>query len=72
MNSTVRGLTPRQADELLLHDDAGLRVERAERLVHQQHLGIEHIGARDGDALLHAARKLMRKGGLVCLADPSA
>ena len=61
MNSTVRGSHAREADELLLHHDAGLRVERAEGLVHQQHLGIEHIGARDGDALLHAARKLVRE-----------
>ena len=60
MNSTVRGLTRASAHELLLHDDAGLRVERAEGLVHQQHLGLEHIGARDRDALLHAARELVR------------
>ena len=39
--------------------DAGLVVERAERLVEQQDLGI--VGERAGDrhALLHAARELL-------------
>jgi len=36
-----------------------LLVERRERLVHQQHLGIGGEGARDRDALLHSARKLV-------------
>ena len=56
-----------EPDQLLLHHDARLRVERAERLVHQEHVGLEHIGARDGDALLHAAGELVRKGALVAL-----
>jgi hypothetical protein len=44
----------------LLHLLAGLRVERAERLVHQQHRRL--VGERAGDrhALLHAARQLAR------------
>ena len=39
---------------------ARLRVERAERLVHQQHGGVDGQRAGDADALLHAAGKLMR------------
>src|SRR5438874_3224809 len=57
----------RQLDELLLHHGTRLRVERAERLVHQQHVGIEHVAPRDGDALLHAAGELMRERRLVPL-----
>ena len=37
-------------------------VERAERLVHQDDLGIVREHARDRDALLHAAGELMRIG----------
>jgi hypothetical protein len=33
---------------------------RAERLVHQQHFGIQHVSARDRDALLHATGELGR------------
>ena len=39
----------------------GELVERRERLVHQQQIGIDREGARQRDALLHAARKLRRK-----------
>ena len=60
MNRTVRGLTRGDPDQLLLHHHSGLGIERAERLVHQQHLRLDRIGAGDGDALLHAARKLVR------------
>ena len=49
-----------QVQQLGLHGLARLRVERAERLVHQQHLGIDGERAGDADALLHAAGKLMR------------
>ena len=41
--------------DLLLMDDL---VERAERLVHQEQVGIEGESAGDGGALLHAARQL--------------
>ena len=41
-------------------DFARLRVERAERLVHQQHRGIDGERARNADALFHAAGELMR------------
>ena len=40
----------------------GEHVERGERLVHQQQLGIDHQRAREADALAHAARQLLRVG----------
>ena len=48
--------------QLVLQLLARHRVERAERLVHQQELGIVGEHARDRDALLHAARELVRIG----------
>src|SRR4030088_2647465 len=48
----------------LLHLQAGLRIERAERLVHQEELGLHQQAARDTDALLHAAGELV---GIVVL-----
>ena len=45
----------------LQHDDAGLHVERAGRLVAEEHLGPLGDGAGDGDALLLAAGKLRRE-----------
>ena len=48
------------AQQLVLHLDAGDLVERAERLVHQQDLRILRERARDRDALLHAAGELGR------------
>ena len=50
-----------QLAQFLLHDLAGLRVERAERLVHQQDRRLAGQHARDGDALLHAAGQPVRK-----------
>src|SRR5947207_9603981 len=44
--------------QLVLHQAAGLRVECAERLVHQQDPGIDGERAGDRGALLHAAREL--------------
>ncbi len=40
---------------------AGQRVERAERLVHQQHARLDRQRAGDADALLHAAGDLARQ-----------
>ncbi|GAB4000120.1 hypothetical protein GCM10029992_31040 [Glycomyces albus] len=54
-----------QVEELVLHVLADERVERAERLVHQQDLGVGRQGAGQADALLHAAREL--HGQLVLL-----
>ena len=54
---------PEDALEILqlgLHVAAQLEVERAERLVEQQHLGPVDDGARERDALLLAARELAR------------
>ena len=49
-----------QAPDLELHLLAQLLVERAERLVHQHELRLEHQRARDRDALLLAAGELRR------------
>src|SRR5579875_1620582 len=46
------------AQQLHLHQAAGLRVERAEGLVHQQDARIDGERAGDCRALLHAAREL--------------
>ena len=46
--------------QLGLHELAGLRVERGERFVHQQHLRIGRQRPREIDALLHAAREFGR------------
>ena len=43
----------------------GQHVERAERLVHAQDLGLRDQRPREADALAHAARKLLRIGVLV-------
>ena len=45
--------------QLALQLLAGERIERAERLVHQQDAGIVGKHARNGDALLHAAGELV-------------
>ena len=47
---------PLDLDELALHLLAKLQVERRERLVEEQHFRLVDDGARDGDALLLAAR----------------
>ena len=46
--------------QFFLHQLAVLRIERAERLVHQQNARVEGQGASNGDALLHAAGELGR------------
>jgi hypothetical protein len=50
--------------QLVLDVAARQRIERAERLVEQQHLRLDRERARDADALFHPARKL---GGLLVL-----
>ena len=60
-----------QVQQLVLQALARHRVERAERLVHQHHLRVVGQHAGDGDALLHAAGKLVRIGvGEVLQARP--
>ena len=49
-----------QPDQLLLQQDARLRVQRRERFVHQQDRRIDGERAGHADALLHAARELVR------------
>ena len=41
---------------------AQLGVQVGQGLIHQQHLGIDRVGAGDGDALLHAAGELFGVG----------
>ena len=63
-NSTVFFAVLPDAQQLDLHQVAGLRVERRERLVHQQHVGIGGERAGEADALLHAAGQLVREMAL--------
>ena len=52
------------------HADAGRAVERAGRLVAEQHFGLLGDGAGDGDPLLLPARKLGRiMRGALCQPD---
>ena len=60
---TVRpGLAP-EALELVVQHVARHRVERAERLVHEQDVGLLRERARQGDALAHAAGQLVGELG---------
>ena len=52
-------LLPQLVDEVL-HPEAGLHVEGAEGLVHEDDLGLHGQGAGDGHALAHAAGELVR------------
>ena len=54
---------PHRADQVL-EVGPGLRVDRRERLVHQQHPRLVGDGAGDRDPLLHAAGELPRVGGV--------
>ena len=54
----MRGLP--KLHQLDLHHLADLRIERAERLVHEQRGRIDRERAREPDALLHAAGELVR------------
>ena len=57
------GVLPDRADpeHLPLQKDSRVRVERAERLVHEQDVGLRRQRPRDRDALPHAARKFVRE-----------
>ncbi len=58
------------ADELqqvFLEFAPGLLVDRRERLVHQQHVGLDRERAGEADALAHAAGQLMRISSLEAL-----
>jgi hypothetical protein len=51
-----------QGNEVVHEKLAGLRVERGERLVHEEDRGPHGECARDADALAHAAGELLRIG----------
>ena len=68
-NSTVNLRVVPQLQQLFLHPAARQRVERRERLVHQQDLRLHRHRARDRDALLHAARQRVRDS---CWRTPSS
>jgi len=53
----------------LLHQRAGLGVQRTERLVEEEDIGVVGQGSRDGDALLHAPRERL---GIRALEAPQA
>src|SRR5579883_345431 len=57
-----RGLALAAQDfrDLVREREAGLRIERRERLVEEHDVGLGDERAREGDALAHAARKLAR------------
>ena len=59
-NTTAAPVPAHSSQQLVLHQLAGLHVERAEGLVHQQDLGLvdQRLGHRD--ALAHAAGELVR------------
>ncbi len=59
-NSAVLGVLLPQIEQQLVHLVAGDRVQRAERFVHQQQLGVVDKRAADRDTLAHAAGQLMR------------
>ena len=58
-NTTVRPRSRDERLELLVEHVAGHRVERAERLVHQQDVGVLGEGPGQRAALAHAARQLV-------------
>ena len=60
MKTMVLPLSRVDAQQLLLHHLARHRVQRGERFIHQQHLGVGRQDARQRHALLHAARQFRR------------
>ena len=56
-----------QPQQLVAHQQPGLLVERAERLVEQNEPRLQHQGARDAHALAHSAGELRRIGAGECL-----
>ena len=54
-----------QLDQVGAQIFRGQNVERAERLVHQQNIGMHHHGAGEADALAHAAGQFARIGAFI-------
>ena len=50
-----------EPQDFILHAHAREGVERAERFIEQEHLGMIDQRPRQGDALRHAAGKMMRE-----------
>ncbi len=61
-----------KAQDFILHPHAGEGVERAERFIEQKNFGMIDQGASQGDALRHAAGKMMRIGIGETLPSPQA
>ena len=55
------GFAP-EPQQFVAHQQAGLLIERAERLVEEDQTRLQHERARDADALAHAAGQLRRIG----------
>ena len=62
-NRTREAAIAPEALELVVEEVAGHGVEGAERLVHEQDLGLLGEGAGEGDPLAHAAGQLVRALG---------
>ena len=56
--TTVKAQDPIEGEDELVELDGAHRVEAGGRLVEEEERGLERHGARDGGALLHAARDL--------------
>ena len=61
MNADLDGDLDVDAADFLAHLQAQLGVEIGQGLVHQHQGRLDHDGARDGDALLLAAREFRRR-----------
>src|SRR5262249_33595242 len=63
MSNKQHGGAPRlpEAQHFILHMHPGKGIERAEWFVEQQHLGMIDHRPREGDALGHASREMVRK-----------
>ena len=59
-------------EQQVLHGRAGLGIQRTERLIHQQELRLDSVGARKRQALAHAARQHARPGVGETRQGPSA
>ena len=68
-NTMVLPVRCQMSSRTAVHAPARQRIERGERLVHQQHLRLDRERARDLQALAHAARELRRELAAVLRRD---